>query len=225
MPIGGFNAGTWNSAVPAGSESVGLGENRIQSVKTTLQQAVDSEHFWDASGGTIGVHRAGSARAFYGTESQVSTSGLTSITSYHEGRLMATSDTTRLFSVGPSGKGMLGAGPKSLSLDSNGPAGYGIVGENQITYWAMEVGVTPMATGTGEIAVTFPNSGFSGMPYLQTSVYTQHQNGAGDVSRTFKLFGLTPSGFTGQIVDSTNNVGVTNAGIMWQSVGTRSLRS
>lgn len=213
MALGGFFAGTWDETIPAGGESVGLGDDRMRSIKTTLRQALDSEHIWPASGTTIGQHRAGSARAFYGTQSQVSASDTSEVAN---GRMMVTSDTSRLFSVNSLGKTLLGAGPGALSLDTTA----GMTFNPQNVRWAMEVGKVEK---TQDIVVTFPNSGFSGMPFLQVSIYTQHQSGAGDIARTFKLFGLTASGFTGTIVDTTNNIAVADAGIMWQSVGTRAL--
>lgn len=217
MAIGGANIGTWNEGIPAGSESVGLGENRIQSVKSTLRTGVDAEHFWDSSGGTVGVHRAGSARAFYGTESQVSTSGITSIASYHEGRLMVTSDTSRLFSVGPSGKAMLGAGPLSLSMQTSVA---GMLGENQLYYWAMDAGFVLSQASTHK--VTF-GSVYSGVPIVVVSVGTQ-VIGSNDPARSWKFDTIDGSGFSGQIVLAENGDAAT-AGIMWYSIGTRSFRS
>ena len=213
MALGGFNAGTWDTTIPAGGESVGLGENRIQSVKTTLQQALDSEHVWPSAGGIIGQHRAGSTRAFYGTQSQVSAS---TTSEAGNGGMMLTSDSTRLFNSGVFGKSLLGAGPGSLSLDTTA----GMTFAPQNVRWAMEVGVTSMGSA---IVVVFPNSGFSGMPFLQVSVYTQPTALVAGPSRVFKLHVLTASGFSGQIVDSTNNVQRDDSAVMWQSVGTRAL--
>src|SRR5690242_18663246 len=97
MPLGGINAG-WDETVPADSENAGLGAGRIRSLETTVQQVLDSEHNFPASGGAnTGYHRLGSARAFYGTQSTVSSSGT-------DGRLMVTSDTSRLFGTGSGGK-------------------------------------------------------------------------------------------------------------------------
>ena len=213
MALGGFNAGTWDATIPAGSESVGLGDDRLRSVKTTLQQALDSEHVWPSGGGIVGQHRAGSARAFYGLQSQLSSSSASVVA---DGSMMVTSDTTRLFSTGAFGVAMLGAGPKALSLDTTA----GMTFAPQNVRWAMEVGVTSMGSA---IVVVFPNSGFSGMPFLQVSVYTQPTDLVAGPSRVFKLHVLTASGFSGQIVDSTNNVQRDDSAVMWQSVGTRAL--
>lgn len=217
MAIGGANIGTWNEAVPAGSESVGLGDDRIRSIKTQTRTGLDSEHFWDSSGGTVGVHRAGSARVFYGTESQVSASGLTSITSYHEGRLMQTSDTSRLFGVGPGGKAMLGAGPLSLSMQTSVA---GMLGENQLYYWAMDAGFVLSQQSTHNVLF---NSSYSGIPIVVVSIGTQ-VIGSNDPGRCWKFDTIGVSGFSGQIV-LTENGDAATAGIMWYSIGTRSFRS
>ncbi len=214
MALGGFNVGTWDNTIPANSESVGLGAARIRSVKTSEQQATDSEHVWPSAGGIVGQHRAGSARAFYGPTSELSASDTSTVAN---GRLMVTSDRTRLYSVNSLGASMLGAGPGSLSIDTTA----GMSFNPQNTRWVMEVGVTSNGSA---IVVTFPNSGFSGIPFLQVSIYTQPAGSApGDAARLWKLDRLTASGFSGQIVDSTNNVSRNDAGIMWQSVGTRAL--
>lgn len=212
MSLGGFDVGTWSGAVPAGSESVGLGENRIQSVKTTLQQAIDSEHVFASGGGVVGQHRAGSARAFHGARSAVSSSGASVV---ENGRMMIASDATRLFGVGVEGPVMLGAGPLSLSMDSTANFFFG----NQVTRWAMECGTVLSKSSTHN--VTFPSSGFSGLPFLLVSVGTQII-GSNDPGRCFKLDTLTASGFSGQIVIAENGDADT-AGIAWLSVGTRAL--
>lgn len=214
MALGGFNAGTLDNSVPANSESVGLGAARIRSVKTNEQQALDSEHVWPAAGGIIGQHRAGSARAFYGPASQLSASDTSTVAN---GRTMVTSDTTRLFSVNSLGASLLGAGPGSLSIDTTA----GMTFNPQNCRWVMEMGVTSMGSS---IIVTFPNSGFSGIPFLYASIFTLPAGGApGDAARLWKLASLTASGFSAQIVDSTNNVSRNDAGLMWMSVGTRAV--
>ena len=212
MALGGFNAGTWDATIPAGGESVGLGDDRLRSVKTTLQQALDSEHVWPSGGGIVGQHRAGSARAFYGLQSQLSSSSASVVA---DGSMMVTSDTTRLFSTGAFGVAMLGAGPKALSLDTTA----GMTFAPQNVRWAMEVGV--VASPSSVHTVTFPSSGFSGIPFLQVSIYTQVQ-GANDPGRCFKLHSLNQAQFVGSIVIAENGDAAV-AGIMWMSTGTRAL--
>jgi hypothetical protein len=90
MALGGIVAGL-DTSVPSLTSSAGVGYQDIQSVKTTFQQVLDSEHHFPSTGGAgSGAHRLGSARVFVGTASQVSSADTT-------GRLMWTSDTNELF--------------------------------------------------------------------------------------------------------------------------------
>lgn len=214
MALGGANIGTFDATIPAGSESVGLGDDRIRSTKTVLQQAFDSEHVFASNGGVVGQHRAGSARAFYGPTSQLSASDTSTVAN---GRLMVTSDTTRLYSVNSLGASLLGAGPGALSVDTTAGMSFGAPAQN--TRWAMEMGL--VASPASIHTVTFPNSGFSGLPFLQTSVYTQ-VIGSNDPGRVLKLQSLSATQFVVQVVLGENGDADT-AGIMWMSVGTRAL--
>ena len=205
MPLGGSDI-SWAVATPAGSESVGLGDDRIRSMKTSIASALDNEHnFPTAGGANTGYHRLGSARAHFGTQSRVS-SGDT------DGRLMVTSDTSRLFGVGSTGTALLGPGPLTPSFGSLVAITF-----PQRAYIAMEAG---QATGgTSIITVTFPSSGFSGVPFLlvvPTSTQTTH-------SMVFRASVVTQSGFTGAVVDSSTGNVETSATVDWLSIGTRTL--
>ena len=92
----------WDESIPPITEQAGLGYARIQSDKTSTRQGLDAEHGWPSAGGLSGFHRLGSARAFVGTQSRVSSSDT-------DGRLMVTSDSSRLFGVGSTGTVLLGA--------------------------------------------------------------------------------------------------------------------
>ena len=201
MPIGGSNIG-WDNTSPADTESAGLGDDRIRSLKTSLQEGLDNEHNWASGGGAnTGYHRLGSARPFYGTQSAVSSSG-------SDGRLMLTSDTSRLFGVGSGGTVLLG-GPTVLSIDS-------FPGSTpQRHYWAIEFGVVTASSGTANI--TFPNSGFSGVPFVQATAHT----GGGSIP-VVTIETRTASGATLRLVDSVAG-GPINADIGWLSIGTRVL--
>ena len=212
MALGGSDIGTWNEAIPAGNESVGLGDDRIRSTKTTLRNALDSEHVWPSGGGVVGQHRAGSARAFYGPKSELSASGAST---WADGRMLVASDRTALYSTNSIGYQMLGAGPKSLSLDTTAGMSLPV----QDVKWVMDVGL--VASPASIHTVTFPNSGYSGVPFLQYSLFTQ-VIGSNDPGRALKLQQLSATGFTVQVVLAENGDADT-AGIMWQSVGTRAL--
>jgi hypothetical protein len=91
----------WNEATPAVSDLAGNGYAVINSLKSNVRGALDSEHEFPSTGGPAGSHRTGSARAFYGVESTVS--------ALENGRLMVSSDNSRLFHVGSTGTMYLGA--------------------------------------------------------------------------------------------------------------------
>lgn len=225
MPLGGVPIG-WDEATPAGSESVGLGDDRIRSLKTSGRQGLDSEHYWESSSSTAGGHRPGSGRAFWGTQSQVSSSG----DSYSAGRLMVTSNTSRLFSVastldGGSGVShfMVGAGPLSVSLSTMSIA---IAGTNNSVptlssfaaqYWDMQAGAISFGASNATRHVTFP-SAFASVPLVFTSVGT---NVYGD-GRLFALQLVDASGFTGFLRNSENGDPVEEANyVQWLALGTK----
>jgi hypothetical protein len=190
----------WDESLPSDSESAGLGDDRIRSLKTSLRIGLDGEHVWPSGGGDVGVHRLGSARPYYGAQSLVSSTGT-------DGRLMVTSDTSRLFHVGSAGTLFLG-GANVLSVGSDPPGG-------QRFYWAHEIGEV-LITGTSQV-VTYPNSGFSGIPFTLLSIFTTRTN-----PMTAHLTTRSPTQFTvrGYIADSGS--AASNYTLMWASIGTRS---
>ena len=82
----------WDETDPANSKNLGLGAGDIRSLKTNLSGGLAAEHLWPTATGAAGAHLLGSARAFVGIASQVSSSDT-------DGRLMFTSDTSQLFMV------------------------------------------------------------------------------------------------------------------------------
>src|SRR5947209_3410250 len=147
----------WTESSPADTDSVGQGDDEIRSLKTSIRNGMAEEHLWpSATGGNFGVHLLGSARAYYGTQSLVSSAGT-------DGRLMVTSDTNRLFHVGSAGTLFLG-GRQVIS------AGPPVPGGNTF-YWASEFGET-ITNGSGVALVVFPNSGYSGVPFVVASMST-----------------------------------------------------
>jgi len=142
----------WNESSPPDTESAGLGDDRIRSLKTSIRVGLDGEHVWPSGGGDAGVHRLGSARAYVGAQSLVSSSGT-------DGRLMQTSDTSQFFHVGSGGTAFIG-GAQAISAGSFP----GSVPQRH--QWVMEFGVAVTNTG-GSAVVSFPNSGYSGLPFMQ----------------------------------------------------------
>lgn len=207
MALGGHKV-SWDTTKPAASEAVGLGDDRMRSILTSAFSALDSEHIWhqESSASTAGAHRLGSARAFVGTQSRVSSSDT-------DGRMMITSDTSRLFGVGSGGSVLLGAGPLSLSLGSMAP-----ITMPQRLHAVIETGNGTSSAG-GEFSVTFPNSGFSARPFLicmPASVQTTH-------TEDVRLLSCTASAFTGMTVESgTGNV-ESSRSFEWIAIGYRAL--
>lgn len=218
MPLDGTSI-LWDESSPAGSEKVGLGDDRIRSTKTSVRAALDSEHYFASSSSTAGAHRPGSAVAFYGATSAVSSLSTTTFPVSNNGRMMIDSTTTRLYSVGYGGASMLGAGPLGLSVDSAAYIGGIPFGSKQTLRWGMEVGIVASKASTHR--VTFPNSGFSAPPYLQISCYTQ-DIGGNDPARIVKLDAVSASEFSCQVVAAENGDAST-AGIMWYAIGPRAL--
>lgn len=205
MPIGGSNIG-WDSTVPADTESAGLGDDRIRSLKTSVQEALANEHNFAVGGGAnTGYHLLGSARPFFGAQSLVSSTG-------SDGRLMLTSDTSALFGVGSGGTVLLG-GPTVLSAGSFP----GTVPQRH--YWAVEFGEAK-SDAIGVATVTFPNSGFSGLPYTQAT--------AGRSSQVPRIVGILflPNPTATSVSFGVWNISaasVSNYTVNWFSIGTRVL--
>lgn len=188
----------WNESSPDGGDSLGLGDNEIRSLKTSLRNGLDAEHVWPSGGGDAGVHRLGSARAYVGTQSLVSSSGT-------DGRLYWASDTSNVFHVGSAGTVFLG-GPRGISHGSF-PGGT----PPQRYYWAEETG----ESNTG--AATFPNSGYSGKPFVQLTAIDSGANGYFATINNVSKTGVAWDVFQH---DGTNPSSVS---VMWRSLGTRTL--
>lgn len=197
----------WDESTPADTESAGLGDDRIRSLKTSLRQGLAAEHTWPSAGGDSGIHLLGSARAFFGTQSTVSSSGT-------DGRLMQTSDSSQMFHVGSGGTSLIG-GPNVISLGTfPGTA-------PQRAQWVEEVGLVHMPSGSGITAlVTFPNSGFSGVPYVWL---TQNETDpVGTITGGGPLYAtsLTKTSF---IAFGGTVLGGSGFTVAWRSLGTRTL--
>jgi hypothetical protein len=214
MALGGSTV-SWQETFPAGAESIGLGDNRIRSLKTDIRTGLDSEHNWPSSGATnTGYHRYGSARPFFGAQSLASSTDT-------DGRMLIASDTSRLFGVGSAGTVLLGPGPLGLSIDSSAYITF-----PQRARWAMEVGFAVNASDEYYL-VTFPNSGFSTVPFL--SVIPLRSNSAASTNGShvaFNLTSLTASGFSGIMVLDSNGGGVaatSPSSLYWAAIGHRAL--
>lgn len=206
--MNGANIGTFDLSVPADSESMGLTDDRIRSVKSTFQQALDDEHNFPATGGSnVAYHRLGSARPYYGTQSAVSSSGT-------DGRLMVTSDTSRLFAVGSAATSFIG-GPGVVSIGTY-PGG----APPQRHVWVEEVGAG-MTDSSGGLSVLFPNSGFSGAPYVFASIITNNASSVG--AYAVAGFALSATSVRFSVWQTDTLTSAQSIHVMWRSLGTRVL--
>lgn len=203
--MNGANGIGWDESVPADTESLGLTDDRIKSVKTSVRAGLDDEHnFPSAGGNNVGYHRLGSARPYYGPQSAVSSAGT-------DGRLMHASDTSRLFGVGSGGTTLLGGPTVLLMADFAGTV-------PQRHYWAVEIG-GDTTSSDGSRSVTIPNSGFSGIPRTFLQLRADSVASAYGVS-----LGLTPvSGSQFVVTSVSGGVYAASQEFFWVSIGTRVL--
>lgn len=192
---------TWQESVPPITEAAGQGYFRIQSDKTSTRMGLDDEHQWPSSGGTLGYHRYGSARPYYGTQSRVSSDGT-------DGRLMLTSDTSQLFGMTSAGTVFIG-GQRVISAftaPSTLP---------QRHQWLDSWGTSVTGSG-GSVRVTYPGSGFSG---IAIPLVSPVDNGA-----NFFHVAVSSSNATGFVVHSWETTAFL-AGILfaWRSTGSVAL--
>jgi hypothetical protein len=170
----------WDATVPADGDSLGQGDDVIRSLKTSLQVGLGAEHNWPAtSAADTGYHLRGSGRAFFAAQSLVS--GVQPA-AQGNGRIMIASDTSRFFGCGSDGTVLLGGGPTSLSLGTFP----GTVPQRH--YWVEEIGAEACALTQ---AITFPNSGFSGKPYVFISAESEEA-----VALPLTIVSLSAIGFT-----------------------------
>ena len=206
MPGGGITA-NWNEASPAETDIADAAP--IRSIETSLRNILAVEHnFPSASGPNFGYHLLGSCRAYVDVQSNVSSTGT-------DGRLMQTSDTSRFFHVGSGGTSLIGGATVPLIGSYPGTV-------PQRSYWAIEFGSTFAPAGTA--SVTWPNSGFSGVPTVTASASTDNgtqqaivvtmQNPSGSVSATGAFF---------RAVHGSTDIAVSNVTIHWISIGSRTL--
>lgn len=194
---------SWDETSPPDASSAGLGDDAIRSLKTSLRGGLEVEHVWPSATGEAGVHRLGSARAYVGTQSQVSSSGT-------DGRIMFASNTSQFFHVGSGGTSLIG-GSRVLSVGTT--VGFTYPQRHQ---WVEEFGLARIASGSTLTSVTFPNSGYSGVPFVW---WAQNEtDGVATAAIDFIVAcAMTPTGFT---LMGTGSSGYT---VAWFSRGTRVL--
>lgn len=196
----------WNESNPQGSDSLGLGDDEIRSLKTSVRVGLDSEHVWPSGGGDAGVHRLGSARPYVGTQSLVSSTGT-------DGRLQWASDTSQFFHVGSGGTAFIG-GARAISA-GNYPGG----APPQRHQWVIESGEGKTVSGT--TVVTYPNSGFSAVPVVTITNRITSLVGDGGAAIMW-VSGTNATGFTANS-RLTNGTTTSTHSFYWMSIGYRVL--
>lgn len=209
MPTIGGNSISWNEVTPTNKSDVSEGNEYIMSIKTSIRSAMDAEHNWPTiSGSGFGYHVRGSARPYYGLQSAVSST-------QSDGRLMLTSDTSRLFSVGTGGTNFLG-GP-TVPLMGSDPS------VPQRHAWVEEFGTVTM-NGSGVALVTIPNSGFSGFPYTFLTVMGGTASSADrETASVVTYLNSSQTQIAIVLFDLTGGVYQNDATVLWRSIGTRAL--
>ena len=190
----------WN-AQPSDTDSAGLGDDVIRSLKTSLQIGLSGEHTWPSAGGDAGVHLLGSARAFVAAQSLVSSSGT-------DGRLMFASDTSRFFHVGSGGTSYVGS-PYNLEIF---PYPSGSAPQREVWVEEHGVGFVP-ASSTGTI-IAF--TGFNGIPFVSASAWSDNVTGPG-IALVLSSVGATSFSLLGSVGATTTS----NFSFFWRSMGTR----
>lgn len=202
MPLGGAVI-LWNEAKPAGSDSAGQGDDEMRSIKTSVRNALDSEHFFASSSSTAGAHRPGSARVFSGPRSELSASG----DSFAAGRLMQTSDESKLYSVGT--HPVFLGGPNVLSIASSR------VTFPQVHRWEMEGGI---GTGSGHTVEVVFSTPFLAPPVVTVSALANQ----GTEREYAMLYTVTASSFTAS-QRGDDGTEASNATMHWMAFGIRAL--
>lgn len=146
---------TWDVTTPSGSSLVGQGPSVFTTMKSSLQSGLDAEHLWPDVGGYAGVHRAGSARVFFGTASQVSSADT-------DGRLMLTSDTSRLYAV-PNSQTSYLIGGRFVVHHHPVHNNFGSNLTSLVTqFWATETGQCSLPNGSSSTAITLKHTYLAG---------------------------------------------------------------
>lgn len=202
MALGGANI-NWNEGVPSGTSSAGNTDEEFKSVKTSLRNALDSEHNWPSTGGAAtGFHRLGSGRAFYGASSQLSSSDT-------DGRLFVDSTNSRFHHAGSADTRLLGGQYALLATPAFSLFGATNAPSRITQYWTMEASRFTMSNGSTSANLTLQNTYVSAVAFCQgvPSATAPNTTGGiplpGAVSGNALTIHNTTSGITGGVSAST----------------------
>ena len=216
----------WNDKKPQGTDPLSEYPSMLTNQLTSIASAMEQHFYWTVrSGASAGIPAlstiTGSARAYFGTQSQVSSSTATTLVKAQAGRLMLTSDTTRLYMIQGNSSVTTGTGPVLLGSDHI-VANYGasFVTVQTDTRWLEQCGVTSGVSCFVNTHVAFPSQ-YSVTPIVQVTCSAQS---SGSVAMAF-LTGLDKSGFTVTVSPAPTTITASplSTAVYWISTGTVAL--
>ena len=198
----------------------------ITTNKIAFREGVEKHSFWtDSSGASIGLPRLsdgsfgpGSARAYYGTQSSVSTAESTS--KNMSGRLQVTSDTSRLFGYLPT---PILLGSKNAVVYQTGSQ-VTMQTNVRVLVQTGELNVVVPSSGVSTYAITFPTA-YNVAPRVQvTPSASTTLISVESASFTFpQLTLITTSGFSLALNMDPSGGSEWTSHVLWRSHGTTSL--
>lgn len=199
----------WSEAAPANSDNVGLGAQEIRSLKTDLRNGLAAEHLWSSTGGAAGAHLLGSARPYVGPTSEVSSDGTA-------GRLMFNSTTSDFFYLSDTTAERIGGRGTPVAYDTGANSANASMPANHRT--EIFYGEVTTAGGSAIFPITFPGSGYSGIPNIQLTCAETAAFGSGNYL-VATAHDCTATGFTVRSSVASTGAAFTTR-VNWMSMGT-----
>ena len=147
----------WDETKPADADGAYTAASALRSLKSNIAGGLSTAIYWPGTGGSsaasAGLPLPGVWRAFYGVESLVST--------YADGALYITSDTSRLFGVGSGGTMLLGS---SRMIE------YATAPSSPKNHWVLSSGtLSPGASfSAGNVILSYYSANTLGFPIIET---------------------------------------------------------
>ena len=197
---------TWPESKPVQGDLVSDIGSVIRSHRTELRAGLEKHFFWnDNSNSSAGQPRLsdgsfgpGSARAFYGPQSEVS--------AYRDGSLMVTSDTSRLFGLTSDASVLIGSAQAVIS-DGTGVAA--VAGHAQM----IQSGLT--FASLGDSGHSFPST-YASPPKTMLIQRIVDGDAGFDLGRRVAIAQIGTSTFTLRVENAGGASGMT---ILWRSDG------
>lgn len=163
----------WDETAPGDAAGAGFGALNFRSLKSAIRTGLAAEHDWPSSSGNAGAHKKGSARAFVGSLSQVSSADT-------DGRLMWETTTESLMYLSSTSTAYIG-GKRAISTATTYPAV--AAGQRLVTsFWSVTQATWP--TGNISLPQTYVTP-----PFVVASIITTGLLGSSEKSCTFVKVG------------------------------------